>query len=300
MAQVVGEAGHLRVVGAADKKRGAAGEQDHRDDHPLPGDVAHGLHDVGQAAHRAWRRCHTLAKTRAVGRADHPDRKRQVEHGVEHDAVGRADPQHDQAADAGADQHAHHARAGVQAHRARQLFGLDDVVQQQLAGRLPQHAGEAVQHQQQHGVPGLERIGQEKPAPAERGRDEHAHADLDQAARVEAVGQRARQHREKQERQPVRDHREAGQGGRIELLVHHPIADHMLDVVGHHRHHVGDEMGAIARIAQGGEGLCGGCHVGAGHAIGGRCSAEEWGDCRMRGLAADACGLAAQRLASRL
>jgi hypothetical protein len=41
----------------------------------------------------------------------------------------------------------------------------------------------------------------------------------------------------------------------MEFLEHHPTADHVLGVVGHHRQKVSDELGAIARIARRGEGL---------------------------------------------
>ena len=64
-----------------------------------------------------------------------------------------------------------------------------------------------------------------------------AHARLDEAPRVEAVVERADRHREQQERQPVRDHREAAERRRMELLEHDPVADHVLDVVGHHGEH---------------------------------------------------------------
>ena len=64
-----------------------------------------------------------------------------------------------------------------------------------------------------------------------------AHADLDDAARIEPVGERAGRDREQQERQPVRHHREARQRRRMEFLKHHPVADDVLDIVGHHRQH---------------------------------------------------------------
>ena len=67
MAEVLGEARHLRVIGVADEKRGAAGEQDHRNDDVMPADVARGLHDVGEAAHRAPRRSGAFAKARTEG-----------------------------------------------------------------------------------------------------------------------------------------------------------------------------------------------------------------------------------------
>ena len=52
-------------------------------------------------------------------------------------------------------------------------------------------------------------------------------------------------YREKQKRQPVRDHRETAQRRGMELLEHHPVADDVLDVVRHHGQHVGDELRPI-------------------------------------------------------
>jgi hypothetical protein len=48
---------------------------------------------------------------------------------------------------------------------------------------------------------------------------------------------------------------EAGKRWGMKFLEHHPIADHVLDVVGDHCQKVGDELSAIARMAQRCEGL---------------------------------------------
>ena len=63
--------------------------------------------------------------------------------------------------------------------------------------------------------------------------------------RIEPVSQSAHGDGEEQKRQPMRQHREAGERRRIEFLEHHPIADHVLDVVGHHGQHEGHELKAI-------------------------------------------------------
>ena len=197
-----------------------------------------------------------LAELRAVGRLPQPHQQRQVEERVGDQAPDRAQHQQEARADGRTGQQAQPAGGGIQPHRALQQLRADDVVDQHLARRRPEHAGKAVQHQQRHRVPHLQRVGEEEVGPAQRRGDEQQHADLDQAPRIEAVGQRAGPHREEQERHPVRDHREAGQLGRCELLVHHPVADHVLDAVRHHRQCVGDEVDAIARMMQGCKGAC--------------------------------------------
>jgi hypothetical protein len=88
-----------------------------------------------------------------------------------------------------------------------------DVIEQQLVRRLPQHAGAAVDDEKQHGVPHLKRVGDEENAPSRRRHDEEQHPALDNAARVEPVGERAYGDGKKQEWKPVRQHREAGQRG---------------------------------------------------------------------------------------
>ena len=200
-----------------------------------------------------------LRKRGPYGRIHQPQHQRQVEHGVEQDAVRGAEREHDEAAHRRADQHPEVARRRVEAHRAYQVGRADDVVEQELVRRLPQHAGAAVDHEQHHRVPHLQGAGDEEISPAERGEDEQPHAALDEAARIEPVGQRADRHREHQEREPMRQHRKAGQRRRVELLEQHPVADDVLDVVGHHRQHVGRELDLKAAIAERRErAVCGG------------------------------------------
>ena len=214
------------------------------------GDIADGVDDVGKAAHGAVRPGRVLAEARPVGRLDEPQHQRQVEHRVEQDAVRGAEREHDDAAHGRADQHADIARRRVEPHRAHEVGRADDVIEQELVRRLPQHAGAAMDHQQHHRVPHLKGAGDEEIPPAERGQDEQAHAALNEAARVEPVRQRAGGDREHQEREPVRQHRKPGQRRRVELLIQHPVADHVLDIVGHHRQHVGRELDLKAAIAE--------------------------------------------------
>ncbi len=255
MAEVKRKPRHLRIIGVADEKRGAAAEQSHGDDDAMSGDIAHRRHDIRKAAHGAPQRCRSLAKPRPIGRVHQPQDERQVEHGVDEDAERRAERQQERAAHGRSDQHAEIARRRVKAHGARQIGGADDVVQQDLAWRLPQHAGAAVNDQQHHGVPHLQSIGDEEIAPAQGGDDEQRHAALDDAAGVEPIGERAGRDRKGEERQPVRNHGETRQRRGFEFAEHHPIADDVLDVVRHHRQHIGDELRAVAAVTQRRKGL---------------------------------------------
>src|SRR5262249_41775184 len=47
---------------------------------------------------------------------------------------------------------------------------------------------------------------------------------------------------------------EAAERLRVELLEDYPVADHVLDRVSHHGQRRADEVGAVARVSEGGEG----------------------------------------------
>src|SRR5258708_17643027 len=53
----------------------------------------------------------------------------------------------------------------------------------------------------------------------------------------------------------------------MEFLEYHPVADDVVDVVRHHRQGVGEKLGAVARMAQGGVRLLGGSGRGLGGVV---------------------------------
>ena len=89
------------------------------------------------------------------------------------------------------------------------LSAADDIVDQHLARRRPQHARKSVDDQQDDGVPFLKAVGRKQDAPAKRDQHEQAHPDLNDPARIEAVGQCAGPDRADQEGHPVGDDRKA-------------------------------------------------------------------------------------------
>ena len=242
-------------MGVADEEGSATRQDDHRDDRAVGSDVAEGREDFGQARERASGRARAGAERRPVGRLPQPQRQRQVDQDVQQDAPGGTEHQHQTAADGRAEQNAERAPRRDHPDRALELGGADDIVDQELRGRCPDHAREAVQDQQHRRVPNLEGIGQEQDAPAGRHDHEQDHAELDDPARIEPVGERAGIDREQQERHPVGEHREAGERGRFELLEDDPVADHVLDIVRHHGEHRVTQIGAPAGMAERREGL---------------------------------------------
>ena len=53
----------------------------------------------------------------------------------------------------------------------------------------------------------------------------------------------------------MRQHREAAEGGRLELLERDPVGDDVLGAVGRHRERIAEQVHPVARMAQSGEGL---------------------------------------------
>ncbi len=115
-------------------------------------------------------------------------------------------------------------------------------MQQQLARGPPQDACAPMDSEQQSRVPGLQGSGQKQHPPRDRHTHEQQHAELDDAAGIEAVGERAAVDREQQKRQPVGNDRETGKGRRVEFPEDYPVADDVLDIVRQHRQRGGGEI----------------------------------------------------------
>jgi hypothetical protein len=168
VAEIFGKARHLRAVGIADEERRRPGQNRHRHNDGMVANCAHGVGDVGQAAHGAPRRRHSGAKARPIRRVHQPEQERQIKDRIEKDAVGWSEPEQDEPTRRRPNQHAEIACGGIEPDRAHQIGRPDDVVEQHLHRRKPQHAGAAMHHQQQHRLPHLQGVGDEQIAPAER------------------------------------------------------------------------------------------------------------------------------------
>ena len=124
---------------------------------------------------------------------------------------------------------------------------------QQLAPWAPEHARHAVNHQQNAGVPELDRVGKKQKRPCRRDAHVHDLRYLDNLAAVESIRERAEINGKQQKRRPVAQHREAGEHRRMEFLVKQPVADDVLNAVRHHRQHGRDKVGAKIFVMQRGE-----------------------------------------------
>ena len=99
-------------------------------------------------------------------------------------------------------------------------------------------------------MPQLQRIREDQHSPDDRHHYEEQHAALNQAPRIDPLGERTDGNREKQERQPMRDDCKAAERRRFEVLEDHPVGDHVLDVVGHHGQHAAGQKRPETGVAQ--------------------------------------------------
>ena len=83
-----------------------------------------------------------------------------IDQRIRKDAQGGPENQQQNRPDGGSDQEPHIAPGGAQAHGAPQLLGTHDLMDQHLRGGYPNHAGQSVHHQQQHGLPHRRRVAQ--------------------------------------------------------------------------------------------------------------------------------------------
>jgi hypothetical protein len=134
------------------------------------------------------------------------------------------------------------------------VLGADDIVYQQLTARPPEHAGHSMNSEQQTSLPNLDGVGPEQQRPG-RG-DAHIHElrQLNDFTAIIAIRHGAEINREQKKRGPVNQHGKAGQGWRSKFLVQQPIADDMLDIIGHHRQHGANEVNPEVLVMQRGKG----------------------------------------------
>ena len=175
-------------------------------------------------------------------------------------SVGFSNHRH-RASHRGAEQDPQLPSRGQQPDAALKRLRANDIVDHELARRVPQGAPQAVEEQQDDRVPHLETSRVEEDGPGEAHGDEQHLRPLHDPAAVEAVRQGAEVPGERQGGQPVADDGEALQGFGPKELVDDAVADDVLDVVGHHRQHVADEEQCENPVSERGErGRClGGC-----------------------------------------
>ena len=171
-----------------------------------------------------------------------PNSERQINQGIDQQARRWTEQKHHAAADSRTEENPELAARRIEPHRALKMFRPDDVMDQQLAPGSPEHSGHAVNHEQYAGMPDFDGIRIKQVGPRRRHTHVHDLRHLDDLAAVEAVRQRAEIDGEQQKRRPVRQHSESGKGRRLKFLIEQPVADHMLDIVRHHRQHGADEV----------------------------------------------------------
>ena len=247
---MVRELRHLGLEGGADEQRRRAGQYDHPDDPRLGADL--GQHAARLRQAQAWSpsRLVALAPMAGVRHPEEVERERQVQQHVDEERHARVEHEHERTADRRADEHGEVAADRVEPDRAGEMLGADDVVHDELDRRRRDDARHPVQHQERGRVPGPQRARQEQHAPGQRHQHQQPLGDLDQLAAVEAIGQRARVHREDQVGHPVAEDGEAAEGRRVERLEDDPVAAHVLDALGRQADERQEKVAAVVAMVQ--------------------------------------------------
>ena len=234
MTKVASEFGHLRLIGIGDEKRRRSGQQDHRYDDGIVPDFPEGFDNVGDASYGAGPHSRWRPETRAVGRFPQPQHERQIDQGIQREPVDRSKNEKKGRPQSRSREQSQIPRRRHQTHGGRQLRRTDNVVDQHLARRAPEHAGAAMKQEQHRCVPHLQGIGEDEQRPGDRAEHEQRHADLHETARIESVGECTSKRREQKKRQPMREHGEAAERRGLEFLERDPVGDDVFDAVGHH------------------------------------------------------------------
>ena len=159
----MGKFRHVRLKRIADKKRRGTAQQDHRHDRTVFEDFANSRWSIAPA--QPTTRAHAFAGVSRVRNDHEPNSQRQIDQGVHQQTCRRAKHQHQTAADGRTEQNAELPAGRVEPHRARQIAGADNVVNQQDLGGRPKDAGDAMNHQQDTGMPNFDGVGKEKYRP---------------------------------------------------------------------------------------------------------------------------------------
>ena len=251
MSQIKGESRHLRLVGVADKKSRRADQHGHRQQHRIVAHHVHGRPNVFETPNsRRSRRGRTI---RTVGRLDQPYEHRDIDERIDEYSVHWAHYQQQQATNCGAHQKRQVTPGRIEAHRARHQFRPDNAVNQHLRSGHPNDAGQAVNHQQHHCLPLLCRVGREHHTPSNGYAHKQQHSNLNQATDIEPISQRTRVGGKKEIWGPMRDDREGPERGGVKFLKNHPVRNHVLDVVGHHRRAAREKVDPKISICEGGK-----------------------------------------------
>ncbi len=247
---MVREFRHLCLERAAHEERRRSGQHDHSDDPRLGAHLGEEPARLRETEARRLPRPLPLARVPRVGQAEEEQDERQVQQHVDEQRHAGTEDEHEPAPDGGPDQHREVAADRGETDRALQMLGTDDVVDDELEWRRPEHAGGPVDRQDHGRVPGAQCAGQEEHGPGERREHQKPLGNLDELAAVVPVREGARVHGEEQIRRPVADDGEPAEGRRVEGLEDDPVADHVLDALGRHADERPEEVAAVVAMVQ--------------------------------------------------
>ena len=189
VAQVARKFGHLRLIRVADKERGRPEQQGHGQQNSTARHHLHGRPNIGETADGRMRRPPAW-DGESIRRTDQPHEQRRVDQRIDENPISRSQTKQQCPTERGTDHESEVSTGRIETHRTRQLLHGDHLVNQHLRGGEPDHTRETVNDEQQHRHRERQRIGPEHDAPTDRHAHEQQHADLNEAADVETIGQR--------------------------------------------------------------------------------------------------------------
>src|SRR4029450_6035696 len=132
-----------------------------------------------------------------VGEDEHKEEHRQIHKSINEKSHRRPEKQHRCSAHRGSEKHRDVASGGIEPNRALQVFTPNDVVDNELTSWSSHYSGHAMYHQQNAGVPYLNRIGKKKNPPRQRDPCVHQLGSLKNPTAVVTVGERPKVNRKK-------------------------------------------------------------------------------------------------------
>src|SRR5262245_55477602 len=154
-----------------------------------------------------------------VGNDQQPQGQRKIDEDVRDERPRRTKKQHQSGSHGRTEENAQLPARRVEAYGALNVLDADDVVDQQLFGRRPDHSRHSMKDQKDYRMPRLNRIGDKQDGPCRRDAHEDDLGSLDNFSTVVAIGDTAEIDRQQQKRSPVADLRKSRQRRRMELLI---------------------------------------------------------------------------------
>src|SRR2546425_3284658 len=152
-----------------------------------------------------------------VGDIQQPQGQWKIDKHIRNKSQRRSQHQHEHGPDRRSEKYPELPAGGVEPNGALKMLHANYVVNQQLLGRRPHHAGDTVNNQEKRRMPDLNRIGEKEYGPNRRDTHEQDLGALDDLPAIVSIGESAEVNGKQKKRCPVADVGKTGQNRRVEL-----------------------------------------------------------------------------------